>query len=74
MNGPVPIALRCAKLSSLVRMSLGSTDLFFSAQALLMMRSSVSWLSNTGLGPVSSTSTVVSLTLTALSMPWVYTA
>ena len=38
------------KVSSLVLMSLGSTDLFFSAQALLMMRSSVSWFTSTGLG------------------------
>ena len=71
MNGPVPMALRCAKVSSLARMSLGSTDLFFSAQALLMMRSSVSWFSSTGFGPFMMKSTVLSLTLTTRSMPWV---
>jgi hypothetical protein len=52
-------------------MSFGSTDLFFSAQALLMMRSSVSWFRSTGLGPFIMKSTVLSLTFTTLSMPCV---
>ena len=64
------MALRWAKFSSLERMSLGSTDLFFSAQALLMMRSSVIWLISTGLGPLSMTSTVWASTLTTRLMPW----
>ena len=53
MKGPVPMALRLAKVScDTLRRSLGSTELFFSAQALLIMRSSVIWLSSTGLGPL----------------------
>ncbi|MNV65418.1 hypothetical protein D3C71_1581100 [compost metagenome] len=52
MKGPVPMALRCAKFSSAFLMSIGSVDLFFSAQALLIIRSSVSWRSKTGLGSI----------------------
>ena len=65
------MALRWENDSSLVLMSLGSSALFLVAQALLMMRSSVSWFKSTGLGPFIMMSTVVSLTFTALSMPWV---
>ena len=68
--GPVPMALRWAKFSSAAFMSLGSTDLFFSAQALLIMRSSVIWRSSTGLGPLRMTSMVWLSTFTTLSMPW----
>ena len=53
-------------------MSLGSTDLFFSAQALLIMRNSVIWRSSTGLGDLSSTSMVCPSTLTTLSIPCTY--
>jgi len=68
------MALRWANDSSLVRMSLGSSELFLVAHALLMMRSSVNWFSSTGLGPFMMKSTVVSFTFTTLSMPCVYTA
>ena len=71
MNGPVPMALRWAKFSSLALMSLGSVDLFFSAQALLMMRSSVNWFSSTGLGAFSMMSKFWPSTATTLSIPWV---
>ena len=53
-------------------MSLGSTDLFFSAQALLIMRSSVIWRSSTGLGAERNTSTVLASTLATLLMPCTY--
>ena len=54
-------------------MSLGATELFFSAQALLIIRSSVSWLSNTGFGSLVKISMVWASTLTTLSMPLVKT-
>jgi len=71
MKGPVPLALRWAKVSSLVLMSLGATDLFFSAQSLSIMRSSVSWRISTGFGPLVKMSMVWSSTFTTLSMPCV---
>ena len=55
-------------------MSFGATELFFSAQALLIMRSSVSWFSSTGLGSLVKMSMVLASTLTTRSMPCVYTA
>ena len=67
------MALRCAKFSSLDLLSLGSTDLFFSAHALLMMRSSVNWFRITGLGALSKISIVLLSTFTTLSKPCVYT-
>ena len=72
MKGPLPMALRWAKLSSLVLMSLGWVELFFSAQALLMMRSSVSWFSSTGLGDLVWMSMLPAPASTR-SMPWVKT-
>ncbi len=69
MKGPVPIALRWAKFSSDFLMSIGSVDLFFSDQALLIMRSSVIWRSSTGLGSTMKISMVPSSTLTTFSMP-----
>jgi hypothetical protein len=71
MKGPVPLAFRWAKFSSLVLMSLGSVDLFFSAQSLSIMRSSVICRSSTGFGPLVKTSIVSSSTLTMRSMPCV---
>ena len=65
------MALRCEKVSSLALMSLGSTELFFSAQALLITRSSVSWLSSTGFGFFRKMSMVSPSTLAMRSMPWV---
>ncbi len=70
-KGPVPSALRCEKGSSLVLMSLGATALFFSAQALLRMRSSVSWFTSTGLGTSEKMSMVWASTFSTRSMPWV---
>ncbi|MDT4854658.1 hypothetical protein FQZ97_889740 [compost metagenome] len=63
------MALRWAKFSSCVLMSLGEVELFFSAHALLIMRSSVSWFSSTGLASLVKMSMVLASTLTTLSMP-----
>jgi len=56
--GPVPLALRVAKVSSLALKSGRLIALFFSAQVLLMMRKSTNCRSTIGLGADRITSTV----------------
>jgi len=67
------LALRAAKVSSRPAKFCGAVTLFFSAQALLMMRISVSWRSSTGLGTSVMTRTVCESMARARWMPVVYT-
>jgi hypothetical protein len=60
MKGPVPLALRTAKVSSFCAKFCGFSTLFLTAQAWLTMRTPVSWRSSTGLGPARLSSTVSS--------------
>jgi len=52
MNGPVPIALRIAYVSSLFLKSCGFSTLCFSAQAFDMMLIWVTWFGRIGSGPL----------------------
>ena len=60
MNGPVPIACRIAKVSSLFLKSCGFSTLFFSHHALLMIKifPALTMSSNTGFGTGVVSSTV----------------
>jgi hypothetical protein len=68
MKGPVPLALRTAKFSSLFLKSWGFTTLFCSDHSLSIIMVLVRLFTSRGLGPLVFTRTVRSSTLETLSM------
>ena len=71
MYGPVPFALRAAKVSSFALKSCDFSTLFFSDHALFMIRASMICRNSTGFGPLRISSTVKSSIFLTSLMPCV---